>query len=610
MCAIAGWFDLHESSHQHSHQKTACMLQSMAHRGPDGQGVHERNGGSIGMNRLAIVGHAPILPFANRDGSIVVAFNGEIYNWRELARDVLDHGMISHDWSDGAVLPYLFEALGEALFERLVGMFAVAILDERTGTLTLARDRLGIKPLYWWHQGDRAAFASELQAFRCWREFPPALALEWVVPYLHFRFVPHPNTLLRDVWKVSPGTAVTFRRGLNQPTIHRYWSLENTAPRMTQHASYQEVQEELDGLLRRIMWDHRAPLETPAAFLLSGGVDSSLMTTLAVREGAATGPALTLDDQHDGRERTNAEATANLLGIPVIPTSVATPSVHQLTEVLRILDEPLGDPTAVSLGLVLRDARRHGRVIYSGEGADELFLGYSVYRRARWHHFARILGGSPVWGRLADPLHVTYYGVGGTFTPSQVQTILHEQLWRQKPVLNLSIPQGLTDFRTLQAIDLSYSLPDDVLTKADRLAMAWGMELRVPFLDHRLVEWAWSLPDRWLGAPGHKSLLRHVAATSIPRFIAYRDKSGFPTPVSAWIAGPWHDWVDDMLSGPVARRIFWNMDAVRRLRQQVDPAGQHPAGRQLFAILALECWLQGLEMGLPSQEGTHDVTGY
>ncbi len=606
MCGIAGWVDTQKAGALPQRQ-TVRMLQLMAHRGPDGQGVYQPSGVSVGMNRLAIVGHAPALPFTNRDKTIVVAFNGEIYNWRELARQYLRGEFSLKGWSDGAVLPYLFEVLGESMFERLVGMFALAIWDSRTGTMTLARDRLGIKPLFWWQQKNRVVFASELQAFRAWEQFPPPVATEWIAPYLHFRFVPHPHTLLKGVYKVSPGTVVSFRA--SEPSVLSYWTLDHENAQGSRATSYGEACEELDVLLRRIIWDHRTPSGMPSSFLLSGGVDSSLITTLAVREGAAAGPAIALDDPYDARERTNAETTARLLGIPVIPVSAGTPSIYHLLEVLGAIDEPLGDPTAVSLGLLLRDAAHHGRVIFSGEGADELFLGYYVYRRARWHQWARRLGGPHVFGRLGEPLHETYYGVGGTFTPREVLSVIDGAVWDGRAPIAMAIPSGTTPVRTLQAIDVAYSLPDDVLTKTDRLAMAWGMELRVPFLDHRLVEWAWSVRDHWLGVRGDKPLLRSVAQRSIPRPIAWREKSGFPTPVSAWMAGPWREWVDDMLHGAIIRRQIWNVDGVQQLRQKLDPGGQHPAGRQLFAILALELWFESLE-SQPSYKGKAHATDY
>lgn len=609
MCGIAGWINTKKTDLVPQRQ-TDRMLRLMAHRGPDGQGVYHGTGVSVGMNRLAIVGQAPSLPFANANKRIVVALNGEIYNWRELAEEVLGGQFAQRDWSDGRVLPYLFEALGESLFERLVGMFALAIWDSRTDTMILARDRLGIKPLFWWKQDQRVTFSSELHAFRAWDQFPPPLATEWLASYLHFRFVPHPHTLLKGVFKVSPGTAVTFSRGASEPSILSYWSLGQSTPHKSRPASYHEAREELDVLLRQVMWDHRAPLGVASSFLLSGGVDSSLMTTLAVREGAAAGPAITLDDPSNVLERTNAEKTATLLGIPVIPTRVGTPSIHHLLEVFRAIDEPLGDPTAVSLGLVLRDAARHGRIIYSGEGADELFLGYAVYRRARWHRWAQHLGGPHILRRLGEPLHETYYGVGGTFTPNEARTLVDRQIWETRAPLALSIPPHTTPVRTMQAIDLAYTLPDDVLTKADRLAMAWGMELRVPFLDHRLVEWVWSLPDRWLGLRGDKPLLRSVAERSIPRSIAYREKAGFPTPISAWLSGPWVEWVDDMLHGPIAQRPIWNYDGITRLREALDPSGQRRQGRQLFAVLALEAWLESLAKHPSSYEEESYVPNY
>lgn len=592
MCGIAGWFSTHGRTLPDD-QRTAVMLHQLAHRGPDGTGISSGDGVSLGMNRLAIVGQAANLPFTNHSGSIVVALNGEIYNWRTLARDVLGQRFMSVDSSDGTVLPYLFEALGEAMFEKLVGMFALAVWDKSTGTLYLVRDRLGIKPLFWWPQGDIMAFASELGAFRAWPAFPPPLAEEQIASYLQFRFVPHPHTLLRNVWKVSPGTAVRFRRGQSQPTMLRYWALGDEQP--VPPRSQAEAVEQLDDLLRQVVRDHQAPEGMAATFLLSGGVDSSLLTTIAVREAAAFGRAFTLDDLQDPLERENARQIAQLLALPMVAVPGDDPSVTRLIEVLHALDEPLGDPTAISLGTVLQHARSNGRLVYSGEGADEVFLGYSVYRRARWHRATRAFGESwRPWAQLSRPLRDTYRGVGGTFQSDDLELILAPEILALSRAPNLQLPSNVSGIRTLQAIDLLYSLPDDVLTKADRLTMAGQMELRVPFLDHRLVEWAWAVDDQWLGTNGNKPLLRRVAARVIPRNVAYREKTGFPTPLSRWLNGPWREWVDDMTTGPVAQSGLWNREGVQSLRQRVNPGGVHPAGRQLFAILALQAWFDRL----------------
>lgn len=594
MCGISGWITF-QGRMRPPVDQTASMLRQMVHRGPDNQGVFQRNFISIGMNRLAIVGKAPELPFINQAGNIVIALNGEIYNWRELTRDVLGKHFLRPDLSDGAVLPYLFEVLGERLFLRLVGMFALGIFDFRSHTLYLVRDRLGIKPLYWWQQDGTVAFASEMRAFRAWRDFPPALATEWVAPYLRYRYVPHPHTLLKNVWKVSPGTVVRFRYGQQtEPSRRPYWTLGQIP--QTTPSSRGEVLEQLDDLFRLVIRDHRTPLGVSSAFLLSGGVDSSLVTTVAVREAAALGPALTLEDARDPVERENALNTSRLLGISSIPVLVGDPSVSHMLDVLQTLDEPIADPTAVSLGLVLRRAKDLCRVLYSGEGADELFLGYAVYRRAHWHRAARILGGRRIpWSHLAEPLYQTYFGVGGTFGQDELPTVLETAIHESAAVPHLRLPAGLNPLRTMQAIDLLYSLPDDVLTKTDRLSMMGSMELRVPFLDHRLVEWVWALPDRYLGLMGDKPLLRRVAANVIPRRVAYRPKSGFPTPLSAWLTGAWREWVDDTINGSMAQRGFWRMDSIKALRSQINPDGSNRAGRQLFAILVLETWMTHLK---------------
>ncbi len=603
MCGIAGWIAISGRSRPHPEQ-TEAMLGRLCHRGPDGKGVYQQGGVSVGMNRLAIVGQAPGLPFTNATGSVVVAFNGEIYNWRELTSEVLGDRFGHQAENDGAVLPYLFEVLGNELFERMEGMYAIAIWDSRSEKLYLVRDRLGIKPLFWWQQDDIVAFSSELQAFRAWTRFPPPLAEEWIAPYLCYRFVPHPHTLLRQVWKVSPGTAVCFRYGRSQPSALRYWTLGPAGgPRPESRGA---AVEQLDDLLRRIIRDHRVPVGVPSAFLLSGGVDSSVVTALSVREGAAFGPALTLTDIRNHEEEENARRIAAMSGITLLDVAGEDASAMHLEEMLAALDEPLADPTAMSLALVLRHAQDRFRVVLSGEGADEVFLGYSVYRRARWHQIARLLARRTA---LAQPLTQTYFGVGGTFRSEDLPSVLGPDMRATARPWFPDLPATSSAIRTLQAIDLLYSLPDDVLTKADRLSMRWSMEFRVPFLDHRLVQWVWALPEGWLGTNGDKPLLRRVAARYIPHRVAYRPKSGFPTPLSAWLTGAWREWVDDMIQGPVSQRGFWNMEGIVQLRQRVNPEGKSPAGRQLFAVLALEAWLAGLKSGLIDRGGSGRCLG-
>lgn len=596
MCGIAGIVSKRGSDDRSNSLGTHAMLKHLLHRGPDQEGVFHNRGVSIGMTRLEIVGSVKTLPYANHDGTVRVVFNGELYNVAELRREVQYQGFPISSSSDGAVLPYLYQMWGDDLFDHLTGMYAMAIYDLNAGRVLLARDRLGIKPLFLFEHAHGYAFSSEIQAFRALPEFQPATNVNAIPHYLQYRFVPAPETILKNVTKVQAGTTVTLS-GSNRPDHHRYWSLPAQSPRI--HITADQAQDELDALLTEIVQDH-SQTHHSAGILLSGGVDSTFLAYLLSQN--LVPQAYVLEDDEDSRELAHARLTADQLGLSlkVIPSPNITPTI--LERVLQQMGEPIGDPTALSLDHVLGHAARHHRVLYSAEGADEVFFGYPHYRHAAWHRYLHPLArlfpvqNGRFWGRVSRPISQGYHGVSGTFWEDDVRLmLLHPDAWSQ---YQPPIPTHASTVHMMQAVDLTTYLPDDVLIKSDHLSMAYSTELRVPFLDHRLVEWAWQIPTDWFINRQHtKHLFRNVAHRYIPSSIAFREKSGFPTPLSRWLTTEWRDWVGSTLSSSaMATRGLWNMPAIRHRWTAMQQ--QHGTlSRQIFNILVLEVWLQRMVDG-------------
>ncbi len=598
------------------------MLATLVHRGPDdGQSI-VGEGYAIGARRLSIVDVAHgRQPVANERGDVVVAMNGEIYDHEALRRDCEAHGARFQSRSDTEVLLRLFEREGDGVLDRLEGMYAFAAYDARTRSLLIARDRLGEKPLVWFEARGRLVFASEMRALAAHPDAPCDVDRDAVALFLQHRFVPAPRTAIRGIHRLPPGSALRFRDG--RATVATYWSLPvPTAGIGLGPRSRIEAAAEVKRLLDEAVASRREA-EVPVGVFLSGGVDSSAIAALAARRGPIETFTLRPADA-DFDEGDAARALASVLRtshheVPADETAIAA----GFDTIFARIDEPIGDSSLVPTWLLSRAAREHVKVVLGGEGADELFGGYPTYLGARMAGAARVLprplrrltawlagGGSHrnvgtrwLLRRLLDgadlpPLerHLLWFGAFPIaeqmllFRPESRPEIIGDGLL--EPLRAAAAPALATgdSVDALLRVDLLLHLPDALLAKVDRASMLASLEVRAPFLERRLVEYAARMPAKWkVKRLSTKIVLREALADVVPKDVLGRRKRGFAIPVAKALAGPLGDRLRDRLaSSPLARDLFDATYVTRLLDEHREGRADH--ARRLYTLLALLEW--------------------
>jgi asparagine synthase (glutamine-hydrolysing) len=593
-----------------------AMGDILSHRGPDGAGVHVAGPVGLAHRRLAIIDIATgDQPMASDDGAIVIVFNGEIYNFRELRRELEDRGHRFRTTSDTEVLLRCYEAHGVDCLRRLRGMFAFALWDGRRRELLLARDRLGIKPLVYAWDGQRLAFASEIKALLQ----DPALSreLDWaaVHEYLVHHYIPEPRTIFRDVRKLPAGSYLLLRLDRGAPELRRYWDL---------HFSVEARKDDewIEGLrwhLQDAVQSHMVA-DVPIGAFLSGGLDSSSVVALMAQ---AAGRIRTFSigfSEADFDELEHARAVAKRWDTEHYEFIVKPDALEVMPRLSWQFDEPFADASALPTYHVARMTREHVTVALSGDGGDEGFAGYRRYAdasalhasldrfpgtcvRALWRTAGRAL---PPWARGqaycelrgADPLDryfqmMTYQRsatLATLLTPdaaSRIGTEVSPTAFRQL-VARGNTPDYLS---TLQYIDVHTYLPGDILTKVDRMSMLVSLEARVPLLDHRLLEYAATMPAglKLEGRSG-KAILRRAMAADLPPAILARRKMGFGVPLGAWFRGDLASYAQDVLIGreASARGIF-APHAVSALLDE-HMSGRRDRSAHIWALICFEEW--------------------
>jgi len=596
------------------------MTETMVHRGPDDQGFHEAPGIALGVRRLSIIdvpgGHQPI---TNEDGSVVVVFNGEIYNHHELRTRLERQGHRFRTRSDTEVLVHLYEEYGDALVHLLQGMFAFALWDAKRRRLLLARDRLGIKPLYYTEANGSFLFASEVKALLEHPDVHAAADLQALDLYLSFRYVPGPDTLFRGIKKLPPGHLLTVEDG--RVALRRYWEL--VLGDYQPGVNLDEAVEEFGRLFRDTVRRHLIS-DVPVGMLLSGGLDSGAVAAAMAAEQGRPIATFTVGFDLPGSHNELAEArvVAQHLGTDHHELVLTPDAAELLPGLVRSLDEPVADPAVLPTYLICKFARQTVPVVLTGEGGDELLGGYPRYTWfARAKRLRQILPSwvregvllplgrvSPLSGRYKTALdnllaerddvsrHLHWIaGLDPALKSELLSPALRDAIRpnRSEAVLAPYLGKAATTTEVvhrLMALDMHTWLVDDVLTKMDKMSMAVSVEARVPFLDHRLVEFVASVPLAVKLRHGAKTLLKRAAAPLLPPSTIRRRKHAFQIPLHQWVAGSLKGFVRDTLLDQRARQRGW-FDTTR-LETLLGRNGKRPQidGQSVWTLLCLELW--------------------
>jgi asparagine synthase (glutamine-hydrolysing) len=618
------------------------MASRLVHRGPDDAGLwHDPDAGiALGFRRLSIIdtsaaGHQPM---QSASGRFTMVFNGELYNFESIRRELIESGN-APSWrghSDTEVLLAAFEAWGiESAVQRMVGMFAFALWDANERKLHLVRDRIGVKPLYFAPTSGALLFGSELKAMTVADEFPHGVNRDVLALYMRYAYVPAPYTIYDNVWKVRPGSIVTIDAD-GTYNERAYWSLRDVITRATADR-FTGSDEEATDELQRIIGESvklRMISDVPLGVFLSGGVDSSLVASIMQEQSSAPVKTFTIgfrEAEYD--EAPYAAAVARHLGTDHTELYVTAAEAQDvIPRLAHIYDEPFADSSQIPTYLVSRLAREKVTVSLSGDGGDEFFGGYHRYFLGRklWDkaeslpRFVRPLSAAAMraipirwWNTLLSPQSRVVpralqrerageriHKLAAAMTTSDPDALYREVVAQWPGLVSgaRELPVAITDRAAWPRIDdyiermmyfdqVSY-LPDDILVKVDRASMAVSLEAREPLLDHRLMEFAWRLPlPMKLRDGGGKWILKKLLARYIPQTLIDRPKMGFGLPIDHWLRGPLRDWAEALLRETRLRSEgFFDVAAVR------EKWTEHVAGRgewqqYLWTVLMFQAWL-------------------
>lgn len=625
MCGIAGI--LYADSQQPvDAQLLSRMTASLAHRGPDGQGMWQDVGIGLGHRRLAIIdlsgGQQPI---TNEDGSVVAVFNGEIYNYRELRRELESRGHVFATHSDTEVLVHLYEERREHLVDRLRGMFAFAIWDRRQRSLLLARDRIGLKPLYVYRDARQVVFASELKAILEYPATDRTLDLNSLHDYLTFGFVPGERSIFARVRKLPAGHLVVLTADRLDRLPRRYWQLEFEAD---VRLSVEEWCESVRAKIAETVRMHTIA-DVPVGAFLSGGLDSSVIVAALAEQGISHTKSFSVGFvEEQFSELPYARETARHFGTEHREEVLSAEALSSLDELVSIFDEPFADSSAIPTILLARSARQHVKVALSGDGGDEAFGGYTRYphdlreaairrRVPRWiRHWLvgplarrwpkadwlpRVLRAKTTLTNLAldpDAAYANTISMCRKWERQQLlQNDLIDHLEGHQPEQIVSNRFGALGDRDplagMLAADTHVLLADDFLTKVDRASMACGLEVRPPFVDHELLELAAKIPSQWKIRCGEtKWILKQAYRDRLPSKILKRPKQGFEIPVDRWLRGPLAELFRDTVLCPTGQfaALIDQRAAASLFRAHYHHTGRH--GQLLWALLVLSCWME------------------
>lgn len=622
MCGITGWINLKKDKSINDRAILHEMCERMKHRGPDSEGLWNEDTVALGMRRLSIIDLATgEQPVYNEDKSVVVVMNGELYNFREVRADLEEHGHKFETHSDTEILPHLYEEFGDAMLDQINGMFAFALWDKLRERMLIARDRFGEKPLYYGVFDGTLVFGSELKVLLANPLVKTELNLDAVRQFLSFDYVPAPASIYKNIFKLPAAHCLTVENG--KVSTKRYWNLTWEKSESDFDSKTEELRTLLADAVRM-----RLVSDVPLGILLSGGIDSSTVAAYATQFSTERVKTFSIGFEEDSFDESKfARQVAEHLGTEHYEERLSVGKAADLiSQIGTWLDEPMSDGSLIPTFLLSRFVRRHVTVALGGDGGDEIFAGYPMY----WaHRVARAYERIPkaIRSGMIEPVvnslpvstknmsfdykakrfvaaskydlvtrHHSYFG---SFSPDGQRRVLsrdvleqtEEDVYRSAREL-LRICDATNDIEKMQFLDINYYMAEDILTKVDRASMAVSLEVRAPFLDPRVAQFAASIPiDYKLKGNKGKYILKKAVEPLLPASILKRPKKGFGIPIAEWLKGRLNPLLHDLLDPS-------------RLRDQglFDPKfvakliGEHESGaashhKQLWTLLVFQLWI-------------------
>ncbi len=654
MCGIVGFIDF---SHQNPGESLpgiiAQMANTLAHRGPDDEGIWIDNkiGIALGHRRLAIQDLSPEghQPMVSSCGRYVIIFNGEIYNFLELKKkmEALGHSFRGH--SDTEIMLSAFSQWGyRNAVEHFVGMFAFALWDRQKQVLHLTRDRLGEKPLYWGWMGQTFVFASELKALRKYPQWQENVDPDSVALLMQYNYIPAPYCIYRNMQKLLPGHVLSILDD-GEIKCRAYWSMETVAEQGIANpfsGSATEAVEHLDWILKDTI-SHQMLADVPLGAFLSGGIDSSLI--VAIMQSLNSQPVQTFTigfHEKDYNEANQAKSIAQYLGTDHTELYVTSAeALSAIPSLPTLYDEPFADASQIPTFLVAQLTKRHVTVSLSGDGGDELFAGYSryfwgelIWRRIswlpqnlrdfvaqslvtvspeRWNTIFQFLEKQlpPNWQQRmpGDKLHK----LAGVLASDSAEDMYHGLVshWKQPENLVLGVskyqsiltkiknwPHVSNFIQRMMLLDTLSYLPDDLLVKVDRASMGVSLETRIPFLDHRIVEFAWQVPmSMKVHQQEGKLLLKQLLYKYVPRHLMDRPKAGFAIPIAQWLRGPLREWAEELLDQRRLQQEGTFNAALVHQKWSEHLEGSRNWHSSLWNVLMFQAWLE------QTKNSTHSI---
>lgn len=612
MCGICGFTGYRQD------QKDIIerMMKSIAHRGPDSEGSFCDEKIALGFRRLSIIdleeGHQPM---ESADGNLHLVFNGEIYDYKELRTELEKAGISFHTHSDTEVLVNTIQQYGVKALDKLRGMFSFAVWNEKEQTLMLARDFFGIKPVYYAQIDGHFVFASEIKSILAFPGYERKVNQQALEQYLSFQYSPLEETFFKGIYKLMPGHILIYRQGRFEikEYFHPYLEPKNDP---AGEIEAEALQNRLRGVLRDSV-EHHMLSDVEVGAFLSGGVDSGYLAAISGADQAFT---VGFDEGEHYSEVDRAKEVAQQAGLKHHIRIIGKQEFwDSLPDVMYYMDEPLGDASAVALYFLAEEASRYVKVVLSGEGADELFGGYNIYREpdslkaVSWipRGIRRKIGqlaaklpdikGRDFLIRAGMSVEERFIGNAYIYREKEKQQILRNPIQGpstrefMKPFYTALGNQTagkkkLKDMEKMQSVDLNYWLPGDILQKADKMSMAHSLEVRVPFLDKNVYELASKLPkDMKLAGGTTKYIFRKAVSDSVPSDTDSRKKLGFPIPIRVWLRqDDWYENVENLFTSEAAK-IFFHTDKLDQLLKE-HKAGKADNSRKIWTVLMFLIW--------------------